>query len=436
MTGQARWVSRSLLSIVFVATALACGGPGADPHGGPGDGAAEDAARRDAATDASTEDAGWPVDDAGWSVDDAGASDAGSSDAGWGDAGSRDAGGPRDAGAPRDAGPPPVDAGPAGPLVLYVAPGGDDARDGSTPARAVLTLARVHAILVSMRPDRDVEVRIAPGTYHGQRVRWTYTMPDHSIRFVTSAADRTRPVFDGCLASGECPGGTWFLLASSSGRPTNLEFEYLRVTRYQTAIALNGSRESRSTSNGRNRIFGCYFDRIGNGFAPSLPYSTAALRLVNSDDNVIENNHFVDVINTTSGALIHAIYAAHGSDRNRIARNRFLRSTGDPVRIRDFSNGNVVVDNRFIRVGTAAGYTDWYCDHDTRSDCTSPLPECPSWDNQFRDNVLDGTWACRTLAVWELFQDDSATGCSRPTASSRRVRTSGNTQTATPCSME
>src|SRR5690606_32709985 len=127
----------------------------------------------------------------------------------------------------------------------------------------------------------------APGTYRGQRVRWTYTSPDHAIHFVTAAADRTRPVFDGCLANGECPGGTWFELASSAGRPTNLAFEYLRVTRYQVAISLNGNRASRSASNGHNRIFGCYFDRIGNVFAPSLRYSTAALRLVNSDDNVI-----------------------------------------------------------------------------------------------------------------------------------------------------
>lgn len=331
-----------------------------------------------------------------------------------------------------DAGPPE----PTGPLVLYMTPDGSDGRSGTALSRSVRTLTRIHEIIANLRPDRDVEVRIAPGTYRGQKVRWTYTMPDHTIRFVTSASDNTRPVFDGCLADGSCPGGTWFILASSSGQPTNLEFRYLRVTRYQTAISLNGSRATRSTSNGSNTLFGMFFDRIGNVFNPSLAYSTAAVRLVNSDDNEIINNHFVDVINSDRGSLIHAIYAAHGSDRNRIERNRFQRSTGDPVRIRDYSNGNIIRENRFIKVGTAAGYTDWYCDHDTRTDCTSPNPECPSWDNQFRDNTLDGKWNCTPLGVFEYFQDDSATGCSRPTSSSRRLRTSGNTQTSTPCSMD
>lgn len=341
-----------------------------------------------------------------------------------------------DATMPADAAPTMPDAGPIGPLVLYVASTGDDARDGTSVARAVRTLERVHAILAARRPEQDVEVLIAPGTYAAQRVRWTYTHAERSIVFRTSAADRTRPVFDGCLPSGECPGGTWFTLVSSTGRPTNLSFEYIRVTRYQTAISLNGSRASRTTSNGSNRIFGMYFDRIGNGFAPSLAPSTAAVRLVNSDDNVIENSHFVDVINTTSGSLIHAIYAAHGSERNTIARNRFLRSTGDPVRIRDFSNGNVITGNRFIRVGTNGGYTDWYCDHSARSDCTSPDPECPSWSNQFRDNVLDGTWTCAPLPTFRYFQDDTTAGCSPPSATAVRLQTSGNTQSATPCSMD
>ena len=419
------WIrSFSLGALLLAVSIVGCAGESAAEHdaatdrdGDVVDGGARDAGDRDA-SDLEPGDGG-PVD--GGSVD-GGPIDA-PVDGGPIDAGARD-GGPRDGGAP------------AGPRILYVSTDGDDARDGSTPARSVLTLTRVHALVAAGPRDRDVEVRIAPGTYHGQRVVWDVTMPDHTIRFVTAAADRTRPIFDGCPASGACAGGTWFTLRASSGRPSNVELEYLRVTRYTTAISLNGSRAMRSTSNGSNRVFGCYFDRIGNGFAPSLPTSTAALRLVNSDDNVIENNHFVDVINATSGALIHAIYAAHGSERNRIERNRFQGSTGDPVRLRDFSNGNVIADNRFIHVGTNAGYTDWYCDHDARTDCTSEAPECPSWDNQFRDNVLDGTWACGTLAVWELFQGDSTTGCAPPSATSRRVRTSGNTQTTVPCSMD
>jgi hypothetical protein len=333
-----------------------------------------------------------------------------------------------------DAAPPDPDAGPAL-VTIYVEPDGDDALDGATADTAVATLERVHALLSEARPDAPVDVRIGPGLYRGQRVEWRYTHPEHPIRFVRRDPEADRPVFDGCLADGDCPGGTWFTLRQSNGQLSNLEFEYLRVERYGTAISFNGDRNRVDGYNGGNRIYGCYFDRIGNVFNEDLDPSTAAVRFVNSVENEVANSHFVDVINTRSGGLIHALYIAHLSRDARIERNRFLRSTGDPVRIRDFSNGAIVRDNVFIRTGTH-GYTDWYCDHDARKDCTKPEPECPSWDGQFRDNTLDGTWDCDELGVWRLYQDDETTGCAPPREDARRVRTSGNVRTDVPCSMD
>ena len=400
----------------LLVSTFAVGGCGSESSGDA------DASGLDAgvSVDGSMEDAGdVPVDAA--PRDASGPEDAGSSDAGSSDGG-------------RDAGPPPLDAGEPCPRRYYLDPAGDDSAAGSSAAAALATLERVQELLLADPPSCDVEVWIAPGTYLDQRVVWTFTMPDHTITF--RATDRMdRPVFEGC-ASGSCPGGTFFTLRHSAGEETNLHFWYLHVRNYQTAISLNGARNEEATSNGSNRIFGCYFERIGNIFDSGVDPSTACVRLVNSDDNEIANNHFVDVVNTRSGGLIHAIYVAHMSDRNTIRGNRFLRSTGDPVRVRDYSNGNVITDNRFIRVGTHGGYTDWYCDHDVRTDCTKPTAECPSWDNQFRDNLLDGTWSCDPLGTFHYFQDDTTTGCAPPRADARRLRTSGNMQTATPCSMD
>lgn len=336
----------------------------------------------------------------------------------------------------------PVDAdiAPTGPLRLYLTVDGDDDNDGMSEVSAVATLARVHERLVELAPDRDVEVRIGPGRYQGQTVVWTYTMPSHVIRLMTLNDDHDRPIFDGCLVAeptdpeSQCPGGTWFRLRHAAGEETNLHFDYIRVERYGTAISFNGGRNAEADSNGSNRIYGCYFFQIGNVFNSALDPATAAVRLVNSDDNEIANNHFVEVVNTRSGGLIHCLYVAHMSDRNTIARNRFQRSSGDPVRLRDFSNDNTIEDNRFIQVGVNAGYTDWYCDHEVRDDCTKPEAECPSWGNWFRDNTLDGTWACTPLSTWHLFQDDETAGCAPPSAEARRVRTVGNSRTTTPCS--
>ncbi len=320
------------------------------------------------------------------------------------------------------------------PRVYYLSPSGSDSRDGLTRARAVKSLARVQALLRANPPRCNVEVEIAPGVYRNQRVVWETTYPNYRITF--RAADRTkRPVFDGCTAGGSCSGGTFFSLRSSTGKATNLHFWYLHVRNYQTAINLQGDRNRESGSNGHNRIYGNYFERIGNIYNSSVAPSTACVRLVNSDDNEIANNHFVNVVNTRSGGLIHGIYAAHRSDRNTIKNNRFLRSSGDPIRLRDFSNNNVITGNTLIRVGVAAGYTDWYCDSDTRNDCTKSTPECPSWNNQFRDNVLDGTWTCGSLPAFQYFQDDKATGCSKPSGAVR-LRTSGNTRTSRPCSQQ
>lgn len=359
-----------------------------------------------------------------------GSADGRASDAGpGGDAANRDG----DASV-ADAAKPDASATP--PLQIWMATDGDDNNEGQSLAQAVQTLARVQALIAERMPVVDVEVRIAPGTYRGQTVRWKTSLAEHRIRFMPAGDDKVRPVFDGCLSENNCPGGTWFHVDVADGRETRLHFEYIHVKRYQTAISFNGNRNSEATSNGSNRLYGCYFEDIGNGFNAELRYSTAAVRLVNSDDNEISNNHFVNVINQTSGALIHAIYVAHMSDRNRIERNRFYRSTGDPVRVRDYSNGNAITANRFIQVGTHAGYTDWYCDHDARTDCTKLEPECPSWLNTFRDNTLDGTWTCGALSAFHYFQDESTTGCQPPSADARRLRTSGNSTTAAPCSSQ
>jgi hypothetical protein len=321
------------------------------------------------------------------------------------------------------------------PLQVYMDPSGDDENDGESSEQAVLSLARVNAILTQLQPRRPVEVVIGLGSYVGQRVNWTYIMPNHGITFTRPEGLVGRPIFDGCR-NDECLGGTWFQIQSSTGEPTRLSFLHLRIQNYGTAMSFNGNRNDAGASNGGNRVYGCYFSRIGNISNPELNPSTAVIRFVNSDDNIVANSHFVDVINTRSSGLLHSLYIAHMSDRNRIERNRFVRNSGDPVRLRDFSNDNIINDNRFIQSGIEAGYTDWYCDHDARDDCTKPEPECPSWNNQFRNNELDGDYLCGQLGTFHYFQGEQTTGCTPPTPEARRLRTSNNEQIIPGCQGE
>ncbi len=322
--------------------------------------------------------------------------------------------------------PPPVEDGDF--FKIFLSPDGREQNSGLSPEDPVLSLTRAQQILAGRSPAQDVKIVIGPGRYHGQTVVWSYVRPAHRIRFAPAPGDEGRVIFDGRLPDGSAPGGTWFRLNHSNGNNTNLEFLHLRIEYYETAISLNGNRNNINGYNANNRVEGCYFYRIGNLFNPSLSPSTAVIRFVNSKDNIIHNNDFIDVVNTTGGGLIHAIYAAHLADMNVISRNRFINHSGDPVRVRDFSNANYISDNVHILAGTD-GYSEWYCDNDVREDCTKPTPECPSWFNEYRNNYLVSRYGGGTLGTFRFHQSDSTSGCEKPSPDAVRLRTSGNVRT-------
>jgi hypothetical protein len=325
------------------------------------------------------------------------------------------------------------------PFVVYLDPFvGHDSNSGTNDS-PLLTLQAAQRVIKSAAPSVAVEVRIKPGTYYQQIVDWDYFQATNTTTFTRWPPDSLeRPVFDGCppQSAGTCPGGTFFSLNVHSGTKTNLVFNYLDVRNYTMAISFNGSRSDASKSNGSNIIYGCYFRSIGNHINAALPPAYAAVRLINSDDNHITNNHFINIENLTYPRSIHAIYISGMSDRNKVLRNNFDTSSGDPIRLRDYSNDNVISDNQFTKTGTAGGYTDWYCDKSNQdNDCTKKTAECPSWNNQFQNNKLDGDYNCNVMKEFTLFQGDVAAGCTPP-AGAVRVLASGQIEISPPtCSL-
>lgn len=266
---------------------------------------------------------------------------------------------------------------------IYMNPNGNDSFSGTSQAQAVKTLGRVQAILQAVDPAGPVEVHIVPGTYYGQSVNWTYTN-GQTITFTSLDFGTTRPVFDGQGTS-----GTWFNFRSGKGEESKLHFRYIGVQRYITGISFTGDRENELTGwNGGNRLYGMHFAHIGGAWSQASSYSTAAVHFVNSRNNQVINSHFVNIENTPELAgAIHALYLAHYASGNIIERNKFTRINGDPIKVRDSSNGNYVTNNTFYRTGGLAYYQDWFCDS-SRSDCTKLTPECPSFNNVFSDNTL------------------------------------------------
>jgi hypothetical protein len=121
------------------------------------------------------------------------------------------------------------------PLVLHLAPDGDDDNDGTSWDDAVATIARTHELVVAHDPDRDVVIRVAAGTYVRQTVTWTHTMPDHTITIERADDDGPRPLFVGCDESG-CA-HTFFILNHSDGEATNLHFRYRKRSHPETPFS-------------------------------------------------------------------------------------------------------------------------------------------------------------------------------------------------------
>lgn len=189
--------------------------------------------------------------------------------------------------------------------------------------------------------------------------------------------------------------GWWFILSGRAGDHTNLHFENIVVKQYQNGINFFGNRNNPVTGwNGNNAVVGCKLEDLGDAsIADMIGHGTAGVDLVNSRYNFIVGNEFRNLVNDEPNdfILIHGVYMAHYSHHNYVFHNTFNRVSGAPIQIRDFSNHNVIEQNLFAKAGARNepyAYKDWYCNPEERPDCTKYRPECPSFNNTFRNNIL------------------------------------------------
>ncbi|MCZ4607000.1 right-handed parallel beta-helix repeat-containing protein [Streptomyces sp. Lzd4kr] len=283
------------------------------------------------------------------------------------------------------------------PFVIHMSSTGSDAGYGTRQATAIRSLRRAQEILRSLQPDRDVEIRIAPGTYPSAPLVWTYFQSGHTISLMPADYEpgdpvsgiAGRPVFQGGGA------GFWFDARLPSGHPggtIGMRFYYLRVEGYSYGgIRFHGGTEEklgllrpRGQGLNGNTVYGMDFRDMGSMHAGTHGYG--GIDLVNSSANTIRNNHFSRLENDGGGqGLIHGVYLAHHSKQNVIAHNRFTDVTGAPLRTRNDSNDNDFYDNTFSRTGSTAQLQDWFCDSGCAAQNDKPR-ECASHGNRFHDN--------------------------------------------------
>jgi len=264
----------------------------------------------------------------------------------------------------------------APPFRLYVAHGGNDGADGRWSGAPLATLAGAQARLRSYLPtiNRNVEIRIAYDggkAYRGQEVVWSHMSPDHTISFMPSdygpgmrlSDIAGRPLFDGkSLCEKKAPETSksagehckFFVIDGRSRPASRLRFYYLSITHYTTTgIALHNSGE------GRNVVYGCKFMKIGNLYFPKQRAGYTAIGISSSDHNRIRNNHFVDIRNKVAdNRFMHAVYMNVLSSDNTVTYNNVLRVSGDPFKVRHYSNRNRITHNTLRYAGVAA-FLDW-----------------------------------------------------------------------------
>lgn len=285
---------------------------------------------------------------------------------------------------------------------LYLAPDGDDTAAGTSAATALQTLVAAQQRLQAQPPppQTTVEIVVAPGTYVGQSVRWTFRNDGAPLRIVAAAGAATMPRFDGA------GGGTWFTLRGGGNQRTQLQFVGLEVSDYWMAMDL-GSSNAAADGNSGNEIRGMRFTRIGGIHGQGSPaYSYAAIRLQNSRDNLIVGNQFNAIENSkeTSG-YIHALYLARHSTGNVVKDNTFTDVNGDVVRTRDASDATEVRGNRFVRAGKYAAFSDWF-DLDQG--------ECPSQSGRFIDNTVGAGYYGAIPATATTGADDACGALGTP----------------------
>jgi len=108
------------------------------------------------------------------------------------------------------------------------------------------------------------------------------------------------------------------------------------------------------------------------------------------------------------------------SDHNRILSNRTFRVSGDPIKVRQFSNHNEVRGNTLRCSGGKSFFLDY---PENFSALSGRQDECASFENHFENNTLDCGYDGGGVATTYA---EPGRSCGAP-ASWRRFRVSGNT---------
>ena len=270
---------------------------------------------------------------------------------------------------------------------VYLSQNGNNNNDGLSSINPVATLTR--AIEISQnhlnKDDREVRIIVESGIYTSQNAKINIDKKLGKISILGASSEPSGfPIFDGSGST-----STWLAIKGSKGIETGITIQGLHIRNYFTAISLDGNRDDYKLNNSGTVIRNNYFSNIGSISSIDLEKeSTAAIRLVNSKNNLIEGNYFKSIRNKKSCSLLHSIYIAHYSSGNKIINNTFNDICGSAIKFRDRSGDNLIQGNKFLNLNNVPAIEEWFCDMSARKDCTKKIGECPSSGNLQQGNTI------------------------------------------------
>lgn len=271
----------------------------------------------------------------------------------------------------------------AGELVLYIAAtGSSDGNSGLEPGSPIRTLDKALSILNAKRVagelNRDVRISIKGGNYYCRELsdEWNFFNPPYKL----TIEGINNPVFHGHNQDGvKCAKGVWMLVRHGKIN-TGLTIKGLKITKYKGAITIIGSDEPTSVK-ANISITNNIFEKLGDLHYSSNSAGKGAILLTRTNGNFITNNTFTDIENIYDNrGLIHAVYFTSEAKGNLVQNNNFVNVSGSTIKITDFSNNNVIINNSFTKTTTAI--VDRWCGARTEDDiskCPGGMPQCPSW---------------------------------------------------------
>lgn len=289
---------------------------------------------------------------------------------------------------------------------LFISTKGSDYNSGKNIYNSIATLKKAQDILKKNKISTNVRIYIDSGRYKNQFIKWDY-FNNSNITFLGLVKNHN-PKFDGEGAK------IWFNLIKKNGTCSNVTIKNIDVINYKQGIIFNGDRDNPYGGwNGNNKLINLKIKNIGTLHSIDTTYSSSAVCFINSRFNLIKNCIFENIENNKKNKediLIHALYFAHYSSNNIVEKCNFISISGDPIRVRDESNNNIINKNIFTKTGSHAFFSEWFCCSETTSKkCTKESGECSSFGNQFINNLCYGGYNNKKIQTYNLYGKDSFT---------------------------